>query len=212
METKVRGALANRLARHQPSARGGSAATRAISNCFRRRSAGRPNQLTCLGSNAYTAIELLSHYGEKRAGDPGVECKARRQLHQQAAEARAQRREVCQERLERRCAIGEPLVMRDGARELDGEPERARYARGPTLKRRGAMWAIESGIDFDSGKHLRITREVRLAPGKASCAARGILHPAVPIYVFSNAGRFMTEACIAATSDAVKQSSAAITV
>ena len=92
---------------------------------------------------------------------------ARSQLHEQTAEARAQRREVREERLEQLGAASEPLVMRDRARDLDGKPERARHARGPPLKRRGAMWAIEGGIDFDRGKHLRIAREERLARRKA---------------------------------------------
>ena len=99
---------------------------------FQKAIGGQPEPAHMPRLECHTAIELFSQYGEKRASDTGVECEARRQLHQQAPEARAQRREVCEERLERRGAIGEPLVMRDRARELDGKPERARYARGPT--------------------------------------------------------------------------------
>jgi len=65
-----------------------------------------------------TTIELFSQSGEKRAGDAGVECKARRQLHEQAAEARTQGREFGEERLEQLCAACEPLIMRDCARDL----------------------------------------------------------------------------------------------
>ena len=92
---------------------------------------------------------------------------ARSQLHEQAAQARAQWREISEERFERGRAFREPLIMRDRARDLDGKPERARYGRGPSFKRRRAMRAIEGGIDFDSGEHLRIAREKRLARRKA---------------------------------------------
>ena len=115
-----------------------------------------------------TAIESFSQHGEKSAGDPGVECKARRELHEQAAEARGQRCEVREERLEQRRTIRELLIMRDRSRDLHGEPKCARYARRPSCKCRSAMGTIKRGIDFYSGKHLRITREVRFAWGKAA--------------------------------------------
>ena len=111
-------------------------------------------------------FELLSQHREKRAGDPRVEFQAWRQLYEQASEARPQRGEVREECLDQLCAVSEPLIMSNLARKLYGKPERARNARGPSFKRRGAVWAIERGIDFDGGQHLRITREMRLARGK----------------------------------------------
>src|SRR5436190_11492607 len=92
---------------------------------------------------------------------------ARSQLHEQTAEAGAQRCQVRKERLEQLCTARETLVMRDLARDLYGKPERSRHARGPPFKRRGAMRPIESGIDFDSGKRLRVAREERVARRKA---------------------------------------------
>src|SRR6186713_2402770 len=92
----------------------------------------------------------------------------RSQLHEQAAETGAQRCEIREERLEQLCTASEPLVMRDRARDFHGETERTRDAGSPTFKGRGAVRAIESGIDFDSGKHLRVPREERLARRKAS--------------------------------------------
>src|ERR1700741_2698896 len=62
--------------------------------------------------------------------------------------------------------------MRDDARDLDGKSEPAWNARGPPLERRGAMRAIESGIDLHVGKHLRIPREVGFARREA-----GLLRP-----------------------------------
>ena len=150
-----------------PSARGGSAATRATSKLFSRRSAAGPNQLVCLGSSAMPRSNCfrseVKNARATRASNAwlGSSCTSRQPRRG------AQRCEVREERLEQLGAASEPLIMRDRARDLDGKPERARYGRGPSFKRRRAMRAIESGIDFDSGKHLRIAREERLAGGKA---------------------------------------------
>src|SRR5678816_1890817 len=93
---------------------------------------------------------------------------ARSQLHEQTAETGAQRCEVREEWLEQLCTASEPLVMRDRTRDFHGETERARDAGSPAFKGRGAVRAIESGIDFDSRKHFRIAREERIAGRKAS--------------------------------------------
>ena len=118
----------------------------------------KPARMSRLEGDA--AIKSFSQYGKKRASDPGIERQARRQLHEQAAEARAELREVREEHLEQRRATREPVVMRYRARNLDGKPEPARYARGPSLEGRASMRPIKGGIDLHSGKNPRITREV----------------------------------------------------
>jgi len=128
---------------------------------------GRPEPARMPRLERDTAIELFPQRGEKGAGDPSVEFMARSQLHEKTAETGAQRCDVREERLEQLCTARETVVMRDLARDLYGKPESSRHACGPPFKRRGAMRPIESGIDFDSGKQLRVAREERVARRKA---------------------------------------------
>src|SRR6185295_6163184 len=114
------------------------------------------------------AIELFAHRGKKAASDTGVEREAWRQLHQQATEPCAERRELREEPLQGRRAARETLVMRDRARDLHREAERSRHARRPSFESRGAVRAIEGGIDLHGGKRTRIAREVRFARRKSA--------------------------------------------
>ena len=114
-----------------------------------------------------TAIKSSSQHGEERARYARVECEAWRQLQEQAAQPCAHRCDLREKVFEKRRAIGEPLVMRDRARNLDGKAERAWHAPRPPLESRGAMRAIESGIDLHRGEYLRITRKVGFARRKA---------------------------------------------
>lgn len=125
----------------------------------------KPARMSRFEGNA--PIESISQHGKECASNARIECEARRQLHEQAAGARTQRRDGSEKVSNWPGAICKALIMRDGARNLDGEAERAWHALRPPLESRRAMRAIESGIDLHCGKHLRIAIQMRFAGWEA---------------------------------------------
>lgn len=63
--------------------------------------------------------------------------------------------------------------MRNRARDFYREAERARDHRCPSREGFRTVWPIESGVDFDRRKHLRITREVSWAGWKSMLLRTG---------------------------------------
>ncbi|MDQ0032744.1 hypothetical protein J2W30_000485 [Variovorax boronicumulans] len=108
----------------------------------------------------------LPHIGEKPANHGSIESEARRQLHDQAPEPVAQPHDLRQKFIEGRHRAGQPLLVRDGLRQLDREAKSAGCARGPALVGLALVRPIERGIDLHRIEALRIALEVRALGGK----------------------------------------------
>src|SRR3954468_8382414 len=92
------------------------------------------------------ARKSLAQRIEECARDTRVELVARRQLHEQAPEPRAQGCEGREEFRKQSGTAGELPVVGDRTGDLHGEAKSAGHGRSPSLERGGAMRAMESRV------------------------------------------------------------------
>ena len=115
------------------------------------------------GFAGHRHVGATPQHREEGRGGARVEDQARRQLHQQAAELRAQPGDRVEEGAERIPHPMQARVVGDRLWHLDREAELLRHAGGPAFEGARLVRAIERGVDLDDGKTRGITRQVAVA-------------------------------------------------
>ena len=151
----------------------GSAATRAMFCSAIQRSGASSNQLGVARFARDLRLGRALQRGQETRRQRRVERQRGRQLDEDYRQLFGQPRHIVDELGQQRVAIGEPLDMGDRLGKLGTEAEIVRHAVAPARPGRGAVAAVEGGIDLDAIEPRRVARKVRRAVAERIAPAPG---------------------------------------